>query len=146
MSETNDSMPPIRGGKSFVMISVEAISSTTHGRQIPAPICNELLGRDIQHRAGRPIEGATSIELSVQLVQLPGRILLGDVAAGQPRLGVGQTDAILGRVKPVVFWESPRQPTGPQLGYQRGRRPTGVVISGVRDLIRQSLHLPPQRR
>src|SRR5215208_371215 len=122
MSETNDSMPPIRGGKSLVMISVGAISSTTDGRHIPAPICNELLGRDIQHRAGRPIEGATSIELSVQLVQLPGRILLGNVAAGQPRLGVGQTDVIVGRVKPVIFWETPRHSTGPHLGNQRGRR------------------------
>src|SRR4029453_4596859 len=100
MSETNDSMPPIRGGKSFVMISVEAISSTTQGRQVPAPVCDERLCRDVQHGAGRLIEGAASIELSVQLIQPSGRILLGNVAAGQPRLAVRQTDAILRRAKP----------------------------------------------
>src|SRR5215207_2416529 len=117
MSATNDSMPPIRGGTSFVMISVGAISSAAQRRQIATPACDELLRRDIQNRPDRLVEGPPSIELPVELVQLPGRIVLDDVVAGQPRLGVGEIDVLLGSAKPVVRWESLRNPTRAYLAF-----------------------------
>ena len=142
-------MPPIRGGKSLVTTRVggtvsEPPACRTRKRRQPAVSCR---GVHAQHRAARLVQRPAAVELGVEPAEVGDRVGLGDVAAGQPGLGVRPVELVLSGGEDLVPGQRAGRAVPPDRRQQVGRPEAGAAgPAAERDPLGQPLHRPQRSR